>query len=222
LRLRFDGWVLDLGTRELLRDRTPVPLSPKAFQFLQVLLERRPKAVSQEEIHELVWPGTFVSPSSLTRIVAEVRSALGDDAQQPRLLRTVHRFGYAFCGEASEERPARRSRWRPAGCRVALGSQVIPLAEGENILGRDDDAVVWVDSRGVSRRHAVIRVQGGQAVIEDLGSKNGTSVGGKRIKQPMELGDGDVIALGSTFLTFYSGAPASTRTEGLDPEESGP
>ena len=76
---------------------------PKAFALLAVLIERRPKAVSKQELHKLLWPDTFVSDANLPNLVAELREAFGDDAHEPRLIRTVQRFGYAFSAETSAE-----------------------------------------------------------------------------------------------------------------------
>jgi pSer/pThr/pTyr-binding forkhead associated (FHA) protein len=91
------------------------------------------------------------------------------------------------------------------------------LVEGDNILGRDESAGVRIDVRGVSRRHARIRVRGEQATLEDLGSKNGTFLGGspKRITTPVDLADGDVVHVGRILLVFRSsGEDGSTMTEG--------
>ena len=74
----------------------------KAFQFLELLVEYRPKAVSKEVIHKRLWPGTFVSDGTVTSLLAEVREAIGDDAHESRFVRTVHRFGYAFSGAAQD------------------------------------------------------------------------------------------------------------------------
>ena len=78
-------------------------LSPKAFELLRMLVEHRPRALSKQELHEHLWPATFVSEVESGRVsIAELREALGDIARQPRFIRTAHRFGYAFCGDAIE------------------------------------------------------------------------------------------------------------------------
>ena len=60
------------------------------------------------------------------------------------------------------------------------------------MLGRDPDAEIFLNFRGVSRRHAIIKVSAGQATIADLGSKNGTFVGDERVDGSQSLGDGDI------------------------------
>ena len=100
MSLLFGDFELDQERRQLLRSGQPVPLEPKAYELLSLLLERRPRALSKAQIRDVVWPQTFVSESTLAVAVNAVREALGDDARHPRFIRTVHGFGYAFCGEA--------------------------------------------------------------------------------------------------------------------------
>jgi hypothetical protein len=80
VRVRFGRCLFDGDSRELRRDGVLQALSPKAFQFLELLLSERPRALTKQEIHERLWPDSFVADSSLARLAAEVRSALGDDA----------------------------------------------------------------------------------------------------------------------------------------------
>ena len=76
------------------------------------------------------------------------------------------------------------------------------VAPGANLVGRDPQATVWLDSPGVSRHHARITVDGDHVTVEDLGSKNGTHVRGATIVGPTPLADGDEIRFGSMSLTF--------------------
>jgi DNA-binding winged helix-turn-helix (wHTH) protein len=214
VRVRFDGWTLDTGSRELLRDGTAAHLTGKAFRLLEVLVEHRPQALSKDQIQDLVWPGVFVSESSLTSLITEVRKALADDTDEPRFIRTVYGFGYAFCGEIVDEAPDHASK-RPASRRYRLiwGRKEIVLVEGENILGRAPESTECIDRDTVSRRHARILIAGNTATLEDLGSKNGTRLRGRRLEGPSPLADGDEIRLGSVLLTFrVLRAPRSTAT----------
>ena len=93
----FGEFVLDESRHELLHGGAPVHLTPKAYELLRLLLERRPAAVSKAEIHDRIWPGTFVSDVNLATLVFEIRTAIGDDPHAPRFIRTVRGFGYAFC-----------------------------------------------------------------------------------------------------------------------------
>jgi DNA-binding winged helix-turn-helix (wHTH) protein len=214
VRVRFGEFVFDAGSRELLGPDGPCALSPKAFECLCALLERRPEAVPRAQLQDRLWPKTFVADTSLRRVITEIRAALGDDEDQPRFVRTVRRFGYAFCGAAEEEAAAKRVIEGSSACRLEWGRREIALHEGENVLGRTHDAVAWIDSPSVSRRHARIVVSGGSATIEDLGSKNGTSVSGRQIDGPTPLEGGDQIELGSVMMIFrVFRAAGSTETK---------
>jgi len=202
MRLLFGDFVLDPGTRQLRRAGEDRHLGPKAFELLELLLRRRPNLVAKETIRDCLWPGTFISGSTLATVVTEVRAALGDDPKEPRFLRTVHGVGYAFCGEATEEGPpAGKGPAEALSYRLLIQDREISLRPGENLLGRVDEGVAWIDSPSVSRRHARIRVEGGRAILEDLGSKNGTFWRGQRISASVPLADGDEIRLGQVSLT---------------------
>ena len=211
MRLGVGDWVFDSNTREVVREGRPVPLSPKAFALLELLVRRRPDAVSKDEIHEHLWPNVFVSPANLANLVVELRAALGDNARKPRFLRTVSRFGYAF---AADPVGAPGGAPRPFACRLVWGPREIALDASENVIGRDSAAVVWIDDASVSRRHARITLDDKGATIEDLGSKNGTFVRGRRIEKPARLGDRDAIKIGPARLVFRllkkTGSTAST------------
>ena len=101
-KVRFGPFSVDAATRQLLRDGREVPLSPKAFQLLLLLVTNRERAMSKQELHQSLWPSTFVVETNLASLVAETRRALDDDAGKPQYIRTVHRFGYRFIGQVDE------------------------------------------------------------------------------------------------------------------------
>ena len=205
MRLTFDRCLFDSGAREVSRDGRRVAIAPKAFQLLEILIGRRPDAVSKEQLHELLWPNAFVSDANLPNLVAELRASLGDEARNPRVIRTVQRFGYSFCAEAVQ---VPSEQVRPAAFRLIWADRAIALREGENLLGREPDAAVWIDVYSVSRRHARIVVSGDRATLEDLGSKNGTFLKGKAVTRPAALSDGDRLRIGTVEMTVrrYAGA----------------
>lgn len=213
MRLTFGDCIFDSDTRELTRRGKPAHLSPKAFRLLELLLESRPKALSKAAIHETIWPDAFVSEATLASLVAEIREATGDSGREPRFIRTVHGFGYAFSGGASEARRERLSALEPREWRLIWNEREIALSEGENLLGRDQNAAVWIEAEGVSRMHARITIHGADAMIQDLGSKNGTFLRGSRVKNDSRLSDGDEIRLGAATMTVRAFMPeASTKT----------
>ena len=210
---QFGDFVLDLDARELRRGVEPISLSPKAYQLLQILVSERPKAISKMELQERLWPDTFVVEKNLVNLVAEIRAALNDDATHSRFVRTVARFGYAF-----REASAASRKQDPAATivrvRLRWPDGRAGLPDGEHVLGRDPDLDLFIDSPGVSRRHALITVTGTSATIDDLGSKNGTFVAGRWVGAPTPLTDGDVIRLGSVEVTFtVVHSRYSTRTD---------
>ena len=214
MRLAFGGCVFDSERRELTRHGAIVHAGAKVLGLLELLLDARPKALTKDEIHASLWKGTFVSDATLTSLVAELRTAIGDDAREGRFIRTIHKYGYAFCGDvASDSGSGRSARSGVRRCRVITGAREIALAPGEHILGRSNDAAVFIDDVNVSRQHARITVVDDGATLEDLGSKNGTTLNGAVIEGPTRLADGAVIVLGATVLKFrILDVPASTET----------
>lgn len=215
MRFRSKDWVVDTTTRQITRGKRVVHLSPKAFQLLTTLIAERPGALSKSELLRRLWPDTFVSEANIAVLIAEIRSAIGDRARASRHVRTVHRFGYAFCGKVREEdEPPPTSHRLTVAVRLILGRREVSLGPGAHVLGRTQEATVWIDSAAVSRRHAQITVGGDGALIEDLDSKNGTYVNGARVNRPRPLSDGDEIRLGSARIVFRSFTPPpSTETE---------
>jgi DNA-binding winged helix-turn-helix (wHTH) protein len=215
MRVRFGDFVFDRGTRQLRRGDEERPLGPKAFELLDLLLSQRPNVIARERIRLRLWPRVVVSESTLATVVADLRDALEDDAKEPRFLRTVHGVGYAFCGEAALLGPSDRGLSEGATTyRLVLRDREVALHPGENLLGRVENGVVWLDSPTVSRRHARIVIEGGAAILEDLGSKNGTFVGEKRVAAPVPLADGDVFRVGRVSMTFRAqAADQATHTD---------
>ena len=203
MRIRFGPFVFDSGTRELLDGSRPLHLSPKAFDLLQILIERRPLVVSKAALQDCVWPDAFVDEANVGNAVAEIRRVLGDDPKSPAYICTVSRRGYRFCAHVEDpgDAPAQHGR---TGVRwwLTWHDTTLPLAEGENIVGRHPASGVWINGTSVSREHARIVIANGRATVEDRGSRNGTFVDGKRISGPHPLVDGSAILFGSEKATF--------------------
>lgn len=209
MRLRFGDVTFDGGRRLLIRGPDAVHVSPKAFQLLELLIAKRPNAVSKAEIQETLWPRTFVSETNLPALVNEVRNALGDHAKGSEFLRTVHGFGYAFEAAVREVREAAPSEHRHV---FFWGSHEVELHEGGSVIGRERVADIWIGHPSVSREHARVTVSGEVASIEDLGSKNGTFRGLEPVSSPVVLSDGDEVRLGKVVLVYRKGA-TETSTE---------
>ena len=199
--LEFGEFCLDVRTRELRQKGAPVHISPKAFELLVYLLAQRPRALSKDELLDRIWPNTFISDATLTSVIAEIREVLADSARRPRFVRTVHRFGYAFCGGVSEATAALEPV-RPSVCYLMGENGELALNQGENVLGRDGQPTITVSGATVSRRHARIIVRDEEATVEDLGSKNGTYLDGERLSAPTPMHDGDRLLIGAVPLVF--------------------
>jgi DNA-binding winged helix-turn-helix (wHTH) protein len=210
MQVTFGGYCLDLATRQLLHGKAEVRLSPKAFDLLCALVDSSTRAVSKKELHDRLWPGTFVTDANLAVLVADLRNALHDRPGAPKFVRTVRGFGYAFCGHISgavDVPASSRSCW------IIWSGREIALHDGDNVIGRDPGATVRLDLPSVSRRHARIVVSSKGAVVEDLGSKNGTFLRKDRIAGAARLADLDELLVGSVRLTvrILSGE-AATQT----------
>ncbi len=205
MRRAFGDFVFDSGTKELLRGGAPVTMSPKAFQLLELLIESAPTAVSKSDLHDRLWPDTFVVEANLPNLIGEIRRALSDDPRQPRYVRTIHRFGYAFRAEPTDLAPAVIGS---LVCRVIWTDGSAVLRNGEHIVGRDPHVSVFLDSPSVSRRHARIVIDDAGALFEDLDSKNGSYIEGRRTKGPVPLANGDIITIGVIAVTFRVIQPA--------------
>ena len=216
MRTHFGPFTLDPATRQLLEAGRAIHLSPKAFDVLQVLVEARPTVVAKADLHDRIWPGTFVVDANLSVLIGEIRRALSDSAQAPRYIRTVHKVGYAFCGEATAVPPGAAPHQAGTSSRywLAWNDRNFVLSAGENLIGRNPECAVWLDAAGVSRRHARLRLDAasGAASLEDLESTNGTFVNDTRVESPVTLRDGDVIHLGSVLLTFRAWLPERSRS----------
>jgi pSer/pThr/pTyr-binding forkhead associated (FHA) protein len=104
---------------------------------------------------------------------------------------------------------------------LTRGKREFVLEKGENLLGRDPEARVYVDHPSISRRHARISIDSTLAVLEDLKSRNGTFLDGQRIETPIEIHHGAIIGLGPITLTVVVlSAGASTLPMGDSSEPS--
>lgn len=199
-------WVFDFEQRRISHAGQERHLTPKALEVLEFLIEQAPRAVSKKELLDQVWPDVVVTPNSLTAVIAELRAALHDTVAGSSFIRTVHRFGYAFSAQLTTPVASGRAF-------LAIGRRTVTLREGENVIGRDPAAPVFINDSTVSRHHARIVLAGATAQIEDLGSKNGTRVGGTPVTHATPLIDGDEVRVGDVQLVFRIGiAGASTET----------
>jgi DNA-binding winged helix-turn-helix (wHTH) protein len=202
--------VVDAGARLVRCDGADILLAPKAFDLLLILVTSRPNAVSHRQLHAALWPGVHVSETSLPALVTQLRKALGDTSGDGRVIRTLHRVGYAFVGDATVVGPPGAAA-TPV-CRLIWRRRQFEMPAGESVIGRERGCAAQIDAESVSRHHARLTVAGGDASIEDLGSKNGTWVSGERIHGAVPLTDGTRFRLGSETIRFEMQIEGPTKT----------
>jgi DNA-binding winged helix-turn-helix (wHTH) protein len=215
---RFGPFLYDPVSHGLLRDGEEVSLTHKSRELLLLFLHNPGLLLTREQIVEKIWPDVAVTDDALRFQVAELRKAFGDKGEA--FISTIRREGYRW------EAPVRVAADRPVRVaeeaegkriepryRLVLDTREIQLLEGENVVGRDPDAALWIDHPSVSRRHARIVVAGGKAMLEDLESKNGTHLNGKKIERRAALSDGDEVRIGPEVMVFRTVSPGTTRTE---------
>jgi DNA-binding winged helix-turn-helix (wHTH) protein len=182
-RYLFDQFCFDCDQKALLRGGEPVRLTPRAFRLLELLLLRHPKAVSKRDLLDHVWSGHIVEEANLKTLVLEIRTAIEERGGHPEVVRTVYGYGYAFAGEVEEEEVGES----PAVVSVRWNVQSVLLPLGAHLIGRRPDCAVAIEDPSVSRVHARLEIARDKLRIEDLHSKNGTFINGRRITEPIEL-----------------------------------
>ena len=167
---RFDDVVVDPTAHSLLRAGVPQPVEPKAFAVLLALLQHPGELIGRDDLLDLVWGHRHVTPGVLTRVIAQLRHALGDDPQQPRYIQTRHALGYSFIGQLRDDAdtgispapdPAGVDDLPATGLRVALPALPTNRHEHVGSLRREqaDPASAWsvpepipAHGQGIDRR----------------------------------------------------------------------
>lgn len=100
---RFGNITVDVSNLQLTADDVLRPVEPKAFRVLQFLIEHPGRAVTKEELLAAVWADVAVTDNALTRAIAQLRKALGDDSKDPRFIETIPTVGYRFVAQPDPE-----------------------------------------------------------------------------------------------------------------------
>jgi len=197
-------------------------VEPKVMAVLLELARNAGEVLSKAELTDAVWQLPFISENRLTGVIADLRRVLDDDAGDPRFIATIPTRGYRLVApvEWSGGNPVPEPA-SDSGFKLEGPDRSHRLREGINTIGRGAEVDVRIDSEWVSRRHARVVVEGGHALIEDLGSKNGTHVNGKPVTEPLPLHDGDEVRLGRGAVALrFVAALGTTRTE-VDVQSNG-
>jgi DNA-binding winged helix-turn-helix (wHTH) protein/TolB-like protein len=131
----FAPYRLEVGRGRLLRDDQPVPLTPKAFDVLLALIERRDRVVDKAELMKVVWPDSFVEEANLSQTIFVLRKTLGDGPAGQVFIETVPRRGYRFAADVTEQpaavaasAPNRTPKWRERRRAMAVAIAVGAVA----------------------------------------------------------------------------------------------
>jgi len=216
---RFGPFLYDPVSHGLLREGVEISLTHKSRELLLLFLNNPGRLLTRNEIVERIWPDVAITDDALRFQIGELRKAFGAEGEAS--IRTIRREGYRW--EAPVHGEAHRPV-RPAGSepqttrpeprhRLILDSREVQLLEGENVIGRDPDAALWIDHSSVSRRHATILIASGRATLEDLKSKNGTFLNDERVLRRTVLTDGDRVRIGPETIVFRTMSPDTTQTE---------
>jgi DNA-binding winged helix-turn-helix (wHTH) protein len=216
---RFGEFELDVAAYALRRAGQRIKLEKTPMEVLVLLVRKAGILVKRTEIQAALWRSdVFVDQdAAINTAVRKIRRALDDDAEHPRFIETVVGKGYRFIAPLEThdaEMRLERSRADADGISsdglnhhlpnylVTRGKRQFVLDRGQNLLGRDPDATVYIDHPSVSRRHARISLDSARAVLEDLKSQNGTFLDGRKIDTPTDIHHGAIIGLGPITLTF--------------------
>ena len=215
---KLGEWLVEPNLNTISRGNETTRLELKVMELLVFLAHRGSRLITRRETIDGVWGTEFICDNTLTHAISELRSALGDNAREPRFIQTIHRRGYRMLVPVTNlEGRELTDPGRPSCYRIVTGARIIRLKDGVNLIGRAPEATVHVDSVWVSREHARVTVNDRTATIEDLDSRNGTFVNGRRLARAMPLAEGDTIYLGrlTDVLRFTSGGPR-VSTEPLE------
>jgi DNA-binding winged helix-turn-helix (wHTH) protein/tetratricopeptide (TPR) repeat protein len=184
----FGQFRLDNTNECLWHGERAIPLRPKAFAVLKLLVERPGQLVNKQQVIDTVWPGTFVSDAVLKDCIRQLREALQDDAAAPTYIETAHRRGYRFIGKPSDA-PSERSIEKPEqSATQAAPSQDLPsLKAPAGVLGREDELSKMRDwlQRALAGERQLVFVTGeagiGKTTLVQVLVENATHIPGLRI-----------------------------------------
>ena len=127
MHYRFEGYSLDTDRRELRRATALVAVEPQVFDILSYLIRNRDRVVSRDDLIAAIWGGRIVSESALTTRINAARTAIGDNGQDQRLIKTLPRKGIRFVGTVHEQ------HGRADLGTTEIGEQILPLPDGPSI-----------------------------------------------------------------------------------------
>lgn len=161
----FHTFRLDSSNHSLWRGEERLSLAPKAFDVLRYLVDHADRLVTQEEILEALWPGTYVNPEVVKKYVLGIRKVLGDQTNEPVFIATFPRRGYRFIAPVLEQAEIPFKRVAPGSSRIAILGREAELAKMrgwlDRALGGERQALFITGEPGIGKTTVV------QAFIEE-------------------------------------------------------
>lgn len=133
--------MLSPARRVLCQDGREIALIPRYFDLLHLLIAQRNRAVTRQEIFDVVWADVVVSDGALTQAIRTIRRGLGDDPREPQFIRTVSRHGYQFIwADVREEPDDGPIASAPSSVAAPAAAPEDPFARWLSVLLREGDA----------------------------------------------------------------------------------
>jgi len=188
----FGPFRLEVSERRLLRDGEPVPLAPKMFDTLVVLVENSGRLVDKDQLMTAVWPDTFVEEGTLARNISDLRKALGEVSSERKYIETVPKRGYRFVANLRETPDSSVVPAKIKATGEARSIAVLPFKS----LGADDEDErlgLGIADALITRLSNIrrIRVRPTSAVFRYLGSRNAAEIAGMELNVQAVL-DGSI------------------------------
>lgn len=131
---QFDDVQVDLRTFRVLKAGSALALEPKAFEVLVFLMNHRERVIEKGELLDAVWKESFVTPNAMTRVIAQLRKTLGDDAREAKYIETVPTRGYRFIAEVEVKENAMRANGRAGISEERFAEKPAENGHGEAVL----------------------------------------------------------------------------------------
>lgn len=206
-KLVFDDVVIDFAGRRLWRAGREQALEPKAFAVLALLAGSPGRVFARDDILDAVWGHRHVTQSVLNRVMSLLRQALGEDAQQPRLLHTVYGVGYRFdlpapvAAPLPAPAPAKaRAAWLAAAGVVALlvvAALALPRkGESPAVPARPSLAVLPFADLSRARDQAYLADGLAEEILDQLAQAPELRVVGRTSSFSFRGGNGDLRDIG--------------------------
>ena len=215
---RFGDVEVDIPAHTLKRAGELQAIEPKAFAVLLALLQRPGELVGHEELLDGVWGHRHVTPGVLTRAIAQLRHALGDDPQHPRYIQTRHALGYSFIGELhGPDAPPAPAEGDASATPTPAEAAGLPAAPAVSVMPAVPVTNPSLEESVPPRRRSLARVGTVAGLLLLLGGVAGLAVvGWDRLRTPARVSSPSIAVL--PFTTLTPGQEDRYFAEGLSAE----